>query len=258
MGSHAPGVPQRIPAANAAAEPAAWYAAHGAAADITLHHIAAYMRRLGGASTRWCTRGARRRPFSTMQSRAWRKAKRLACCRRCGSGPARHVKFNFGSPGLSCVAAQDGRLVGFAAMRSATVQGCRSPAHSLSLSTWWARCPCRCAPCMRSTTPTSCASMHGGWAHGWACWGGAAAGLLAWPQHQPSAAQLAGFGAPRLPALLPPHTWHTYEQYVLCRYETSNHLWLILEYCVGGDLMSLLRQVRPVGWCEQRQQHSSC
>lgn len=27
-----------------------------------------------------------------------------------------------------------------------------------------------------------------------------------------------------------------------CRYETSNHLWLILEYCVGGDLMSLLRQ----------------
>ena len=28
----------------------------------------------------------------------------------------------------------------------------------------------------------------------------------------------------------------------LHRYETSNHLWLILEYCVGGDLMSLLRQ----------------
>ena len=27
-----------------------------------------------------------------------------------------------------------------------------------------------------------------------------------------------------------------------CRYETSNHLWLILEYCVGGDLLSLLRQ----------------
>lgn len=27
-----------------------------------------------------------------------------------------------------------------------------------------------------------------------------------------------------------------------CRYETTNHLWLILEYCVGGDLMSLLRQ----------------
>eukprot|EP00884_Botryococcus_braunii_P012001 jgi/Botrbrau1/20801/Bobra.0156s0030.1 len=25
-------------------------------------------------------------------------------------------------------------------------------------------------------------------------------------------------------------------------YETSNHLWLILEYCVGGDLRSLLRQ----------------
>ncbi len=29
---------------------------------------------------------------------------------------------------------------------------------------------------------------------------------------------------------------------VNCRYETSNHLWLILEYCVGGDLLSLLRQ----------------
>lgn len=25
-----------------------------------------------------------------------------------------------------------------------------------------------------------------------------------------------------------------------CRYETGNHLWLILEYCVGGDLKSLL------------------
>ena len=25
-------------------------------------------------------------------------------------------------------------------------------------------------------------------------------------------------------------------------YETTNHLWLILEYCVGGDLLSLLRQ----------------
>ena len=25
-------------------------------------------------------------------------------------------------------------------------------------------------------------------------------------------------------------------------YETQNHLWLILEYCVGGDLLGLLRQ----------------
>lgn len=32
------------------------------------------------------------------------------------------------------------------------------------------------------------------------------------------------------------------EPFILCRYETTNHLWLILEYCVGGDLMSLLRQ----------------
>ena len=28
----------------------------------------------------------------------------------------------------------------------------------------------------------------------------------------------------------------------LRRYETNNHLWLILEYCVGGDLKSLLTQ----------------
>ena len=33
-----------------------------------------------------------------------------------------------------------------------------------------------------------------------------------------------------------------YSCQLLHRYETSNHLWLILEYCVGGDLMSLLRQ----------------
>ena len=25
-------------------------------------------------------------------------------------------------------------------------------------------------------------------------------------------------------------------------YETTNHLWLILEFCVGGDLMSLISQ----------------
>ena len=30
----------------------------------------------------------------------------------------------------------------------------------------------------------------------------------------------------------------------LCfRYETSAHIWLVLEYCVGGDLLTLLRQV---------------
>lgn len=28
-------------------------------------------------------------------------------------------------------------------------------------------------------------------------------------------------------------------------YETTNHLWLILEYCVGGDLMSLISQASP-------------
>lgn len=27
------------------------------------------------------------------------------------------------------------------------------------------------------------------------------------------------------------------------RYETTAHLWLVLEYCVGGDLMTLLKQV---------------
>jgi serine/threonine protein kinase len=26
-------------------------------------------------------------------------------------------------------------------------------------------------------------------------------------------------------------------------YETQNHLWLVLEYCVGGDLLTILRQV---------------
>ena len=26
------------------------------------------------------------------------------------------------------------------------------------------------------------------------------------------------------------------------RYETSKHLWLVLEYCVGGDLLALLRK----------------
>lgn len=34
----------------------------------------------------------------------------------------------------------------------------------------------------------------------------------------------------------------TKEVLYLCRYETHNHLWLILEYCVGGDLKSLLQQ----------------
>ena len=35
----------------------------------------------------------------------------------------------------------------------------------------------------------------------------------------------------------------------LFRYETGAHLWLILEYCVGGNLMTLLDQVRIIG-CE--------
>ena len=25
-------------------------------------------------------------------------------------------------------------------------------------------------------------------------------------------------------------------------YESSNHIWLILEYCVGGDLLNLITQ----------------
>lgn len=33
---------------------------------------------------------------------------------------------------------------------------------------------------------------------------------------------------------------------MLFRYETSAHLWLVLEYCVGGDLLSILRQVHSV------------
>jgi serine/threonine-protein kinase ULK4 len=34
------------------------------------------------------------------------------------------------------------------------------------------------------------------------------------------------------PLVLKFHAW----------YETANHLWLILEYCVGGDLLGLLKQ----------------
>lgn len=30
--------------------------------------------------------------------------------------------------------------------------------------------------------------------------------------------------------------------HVCLRCETRNHLWLVLEYCVGGDLMSLLKE----------------
>jgi serine/threonine protein kinase len=31
-------------------------------------------------------------------------------------------------------------------------------------------------------------------------------------------------------------------------YETSAHMWLVLEYCVGGDLRTLLQQVLLVVW----------
>ena len=34
------------------------------------------------------------------------------------------------------------------------------------------------------------------------------------------------------PNILKFHNW----------YETNNHLWLILEYCMGGDLLNLLMQ----------------
>ena len=34
------------------------------------------------------------------------------------------------------------------------------------------------------------------------------------------------------PNILKFHNW----------YETNNHLWLILEYCTGGDLLNLLMQ----------------
>ena len=32
----------------------------------------------------------------------------------------------------------------------------------------------------------------------------------------------------------------------ICRYETNNHLWLILEFCVGGDLKTLLAEDRKL------------
>ncbi|KAL5995292.1 hypothetical protein ACLOJK_025350 [Asimina triloba] len=38
---------------------------------------------------------------------------------------------------------------------------------------------------------------------------------------------------------------------VVAAYETSAHLWLVLEYCVGGDLMTLLRQVEDTGFTEK-------
>jgi serine/threonine protein kinase len=41
------------------------------------------------------------------------------------------------------------------------------------------------------------------------------------------------------PTRLPSHQQHNPPQ--PSRYETTNHLWLILEYCVGGDLMTLLK-----------------
>jgi len=50
------------------------------------------------------------------------------------------------------------------------------------------------------------------------------------------------------PSSSPNHGRHTYNNphaftnHPPRRYETTNHLWLILEYCVGGDLMSLMRQ----------------
>ena len=41
---------------------------------------------------------------------------------------------------------------------------------------------------------------------------------------------------PTFPAARLPPTPHA-----LPRYETTNHLWVILEYCVGGDMLALLR-----------------
>ena len=40
----------------------------------------------------------------------------------------------------------------------------------------------------------------------------------------------------------PYHATHINSIFCWRRYETRNHLWLILEYCVGGDLMSLLKE----------------
>jgi serine/threonine protein kinase len=40
------------------------------------------------------------------------------------------------------------------------------------------------------------------------------------------------------------NTAHTIlKLFCLLRYETSAHFWLVLEYCVGGDLKGLLEQV---------------
>lgn len=113
---------------------------------------------------------------------------------------------------------------------------------------------CRCAPCTRWTTRTSSGSTPGaptGRAAAPAAAGAARqqrrAGRAAAAAAAPVARRLParrmhaarpGRGLPqlrtdRLPRPHPP---------LPPRYETTNHLWLILEYCVGGDLMSLLRQ----------------
>lgn len=35
----------------------------------------------------------------------------------------------------------------------------------------------------------------------------------------------------------------SYGSVFVSRYESSAHMWLVLEYCVGGDLRTLLQQV---------------
>jgi serine/threonine protein kinase len=105
--------------------------------------------------------------------------------------------------------------------------GCSARKHAAPP---WAAPPLpsrRSARCTRWTTATSCASTPGE--------RGAAAPAPSRAAPAP-AASAAGrrppnAAAPRLPAA--PRRR---------RYETTNHLWLILEYCVGGDLMSLLRE----------------
>ena len=58
-------------------------------------------------------------------------------------------------------------------------------------------------------------------------------GMHATPPVLPLPANAAAW---RLPACLP-----LCLRLPACRYETANHLWVILEYCVGGDLLALLR-----------------
>ena len=112
----------------------------------------------------------------------------------------------------------------------------------------------RCGPCMPWTTRTCSSSSHGR-RRGEGGEGrkiiecGAAPRMGAW-QHKANESRGLCASGPRREVRATHATSLSGAKSALCsvslppphRYETTNHLWLILEYCVGGDLLSLLRQ----------------